>query len=69
MGLGGNFLMEETMPLLKPLESETKSEYIHRFMADNLMIKEFKDPKQRLAVCSSIWEKKTVDKLTENFSK
>ena len=53
------------MPLPSPKKSESnKSEYIHRCMSDPLVSKEFPEPKQRLAVCNSIWEKHNLsDKL------
>ena len=52
------------MPLISPRKSESKSEYIHRCMSNPLMIKEFTEPRQHLAVCNSIWEKHNLsDKL------
>lgn len=53
------------MPLIKPGKSEKdKSIFVHRCMSDPITSKEFPEPKQRLAVCNSIWEKHNLsDKL------
>ena len=39
------------MPLPKPRKKEDKNEFISRCMSDDIMRKEYKDNKQRVAVC------------------
>ena len=39
------------MPIPKPQKNEKKSEFISRCMSDNVMSKEYPDPKQRAAMC------------------
>jgi len=39
------------MPVPKPKKYERKKKFIPRCVSDNIMKKEFKDIKQRLAVC------------------
>ncbi len=39
------------MPLPKPRKKEDKNEFISRCMSDDIMEKEYKDNKQRVAVC------------------
>lgn len=41
------------MPLIKPKKSETEQEFVSRCMGDDMMNKDFKDQKQRAAVCYS----------------
>ena len=41
------------MPLPKPRKNETEEKFVERCMADDIMIAEFPDQKQRLAVCYS----------------
>jgi len=41
------------MPLPKPSKKETEQEFINRCMGDDMMLKDFKDQKQRVAVCYS----------------
>ena len=41
------------MPIPKPKKEEEKSKFVQRCMADQTMRKEFKDLKQRVAVCLS----------------
>lgn len=41
------------MPLPKPKKSETEQEFVSRCMGDDMMNKDFKDQKQRAAVCYS----------------
>lgn len=47
------------MPLPKPNANEEKSEFIGRCMAETKMISEYKDPKQRYAVCQMQWKERT----------
>ena len=39
------------MPLPKPSKKETEQEFVSRCMGDDMMNKDFKDQKQRAAVC------------------
>lgn len=39
------------MPLPKPIKKEDKDEFIRRCMSDDIMNKEFKNGKQRFAIC------------------
>lgn len=41
------------MALPKPSEKETEQEFVSRCMGDDMMNKDFKDQKQRSAVCYS----------------
>ena len=43
------------MPLPKPLKTEKQNEFIQRCMTDNVMVKEYPNKKQRLAVCANIY--------------
>lgn len=45
------------MPLAKPKKEEKKKDFLPRCMGDEVMRKEFKDVKQRYAVCLTQWEK------------
>jgi hypothetical protein len=44
---------------LKKKPGETKSEYVSRLMKNKTMQKEYKDPKQRVAVAYSYWRQST----------
>jgi|TARA_R110000824_G_scaffold67527_1_gene174963 hypothetical protein len=46
------------MPLPTKKDKETKSRFVSRCIADLTSKKEFKDIKQRIAVCISQWDKK-----------
>lgn len=41
------------MPLPKPRKSEKEQEFVSRCISDDIMNKEYKDQKQRAAVCYS----------------
>ena len=41
------------MPLPKPIKDESEDEFIARCMSDDVMVKEYPDEKQRIAVCYS----------------
>ena len=41
------------MPLPKPRKKETEQEFVSRCMGDDMMNNDFKDQKQRAAVCYS----------------
>jgi hypothetical protein len=49
------------MPIPKPNKDESKKEFVQRCMVDDVMVKEYDNIDQRLAVCSSTYE--------ENLSK
>jgi len=49
------------MPIPKPNKDESKKEFVQRCMVDDVMVKEYDNTDQRLAVCSSTYE--------ENLSK
>ena len=44
------------MPLPEPRDNENKSTFIERCMSDNVVIEDFEDEGQRLAVCEVQWE-------------
>ena len=44
------------MPLPKPKNDETQKEFVARCMGNSTMIKDFKDPNQRVAVCYNRWK-------------
>jgi len=46
------------MPIPKPRKMEKKSDFISRCMGDTVMNKDYKEQKQRAAVCYSTWERK-----------
>lgn len=50
------------MPLPKKNKTETKKKFMSRCLSDLTTKKEFKDIKQRIAVCMSQWEKKDDEK-------
>jgi hypothetical protein len=41
------------MPIPKPKPSETNKQFIDRCMTDEVMTSEYKNEKQRLAICST----------------
>lgn len=46
------------MPLPKKNKNESKKKFMPRCMSNDEMKKEFKDVKQRYAVCLNIWKEK-----------
>jgi len=46
------------MPLPKPRKNEAKQRFISRCIANPTMKKEYKNKKQRIAVCYSQWKHK-----------
>jgi len=46
------------MPLPLVIPNEKRKDYMQRCMNDRVMILEYKDANQRLAVCSNIYSKK-----------
>ena len=45
------------MPLPKVEKNDDKKKFIDKCMSDEVMNKEFSDPKQRAAICYSKWKK------------
>jgi hypothetical protein len=50
------------MPLPKPSKKETEQEFVSRCMGDDMMNEDFKDSKQRAAVCYSQYRKRLKNK-------
>ena len=50
------------MPLPKPKPTEAQGEFVSRCVVDFTMLREYPDPKQRQAVCYSLYEQQTVIK-------
>jgi len=49
------------MPIIKPKKNESEQEFVSRCMGDDMMNKDFKDQKQRVAVCYSQYKnRKTI---------
>ena len=46
------------MPIPNKKSGEKENDFISRCMSDNTMVKEFKDEKQRYAICKLKWDKK-----------
>ena len=46
------------MPIPKPKQNETRRNFIQRCMNDSVMINEYRDANQRLAVCSTQFKNK-----------
>ncbi|MHC4193865.1 MAG: HK97 family phage prohead protease [Planctomycetota bacterium] len=44
------------MPIPKPKKNESHDDFIDRCMSDEVMVKEYDDTDQRLAVCESQWD-------------
>lgn len=44
------------MPIPKPVKNEKFDEFMSRCMADDIMVKEYGESKQRYAVCQTSWE-------------
>jgi len=53
------------MPIPKPTSNESKSEFIQRCMTDNVMVSEYENTDQRLAICSTSYE----ENLSKNTDK
>jgi hypothetical protein len=50
------------MPLPSPKKKETEQEFVSRCMGDDMMNQDFKDQKQRAAVCYSQYKKRIKNK-------
>lgn len=49
------------MPIPKPGDSETEDEFISRCMGDDVMVAEYEDSDQRLGICHSQWDEKSLE--------
>ena len=56
------------MPLPTKRTDEPRKEFISRCMSDDMMNTEFKDPKQRAAVCNSQFERRKKSKGTAHLN-
>lgn len=45
------------MPIPQPKKKEARKDFMTRCMSDAIMIKEYKNTDQRLAVCSATYQK------------
>jgi len=50
------------MPLPTPSKKEKEQEFVSRCMADDMMNKDYKDQKQRAAVCYSQYRRRVKNK-------
>jgi len=57
------------MPLPTPNTYESDDDFIDRCMSDDVMIEDFKDEKQRLAVCSTQLEENRKTIWDKNLTK
>ena len=48
------------MPIPKPKKNEDRNDFIQRCMIDPVMIKEFKNTDQRLAICAKVFRDGTI---------
>ena len=56
------------MPLPTKHTDEPRKEFMSRCMGDDMMSTEFKDPKQRAAVCNNQFERRKKSKGTANWN-
>ena len=49
-------LKKLTMPIPNPNETEKRSEYLNRCMADDTMVDEYPNQSQRFAICAVKWK-------------
>lgn len=57
-----NFSVIINMPLPTKKKSETEQEFVSRCMADDMVQKDYKDQKQRAAVCYSQFKRRMKNK-------
>lgn len=55
------------MPTPNPGEKETKKKWLARCMANDVMVSEFPDSKQRYAICNQKWRDKDKKKSDEEY--
>ena len=46
------------MPLPKPKVNESRKDFMQRCISNPTMVNEYKDANQRIAICSTIFDKK-----------
>jgi hypothetical protein len=47
------------MPIPKPEKTEKMTEYLNRCMGDEVMVNEYPNERQRMAVCAKEWRNAT----------
>ena len=57
------------MPIPKPTEDEVKDDFVKRCMVNEVMLDEYSDGAQRLAVCNTQWKNKGVNMSTLKLKK
>lgn len=50
------------MPLPKPTKKENEEEFVSRCMGDDIMVEEYKNPKQRSAICYTQFKQRLKSK-------
>jgi len=55
------------MPLPKPSKKESQQEFVNRCMSDDMMTSEYKDQKQRSAVCYVQFKQRVKNKSEANW--
>jgi|TARA_B100001094_G_C18134559_1_gene774264 hypothetical protein len=55
------------MPLPKPSKKESQQEFVNRCMSDDMMTSEYKDQKQRSAVCYAQFKQRVKNKSEANW--
>ena len=53
------------MPIPKPKQGEEKTDFIQRCMTDSVMVSEYENTDQRLAICSITYEELKAEKETD----
>ena len=53
---------DQTMPLPKPRDNETKKDFLDRCMGEKSMVDEYDDEKQRYAICNSQWDNRDEER-------
>jgi len=46
------------MPIPSPEQDEKMTEFLNRCMSDETMVAEYKNERQRMAICAKEWSKK-----------
>lgn len=55
------------MPIPSARKDETEQEFVSRCMGDDMMVKEYKDQKQRAAICYRQFDERKKKKGTANW--
>jgi hypothetical protein len=53
------------MPIPKPNTNESKADFVQRCMVDRVMVSEYENTDQRLAICSTTYEELKQDTSKE----